>query len=541
MSIPKEPRQLMINLMYLVLTALLALNVSAEVMNAFFDIDKSLSKSAHLAEENSVETKKGIQKILEKGPKKPLQPILNGAIDNSRSDVDNFVQYVEDLKNRLIDESGDKSGQKDKGDMDKYGKPKGKKNKDVTTRLLVDEGVGEELRQKIEDLRTNLIKTYNETVKNETVIEISDLSEEEIGAKMATFDAAVELKPKSIEEIQADTDKNSWSEYKFKQMPLAAVLPILTKFQTDARNAQALATNEFAKLVGGKELVLDQFFPIMQADKGYVIKGEKFTGTVSIGAYSNEFAKTSTITVNGRNIPLDENGTGQFVETASAYGKRTLNMTATVKNPLTNEVMEGTGSFEYEVGERSASLFLSKMNVFYIGVDNPFEVSVAGASSNQVNVSCAGGGCNVKGGSGKFTATVTTPGDVKVNVTAPGLQKTFNIRAKRIPDPVATLGGTNKGGKIGNGTFKAQRGLIAVLESFDFDARCDIQGFEFVRVPQRQDPIVKPNSGGTYNSDIQRLVSQAKPGDIYYFNDVKARCPGDKAGRKINSLVFQIK
>ncbi len=540
MSIPKEPRQLMINLMYLVLTALLALNVSAEVMNAFFDIDKSLDKSADLAAENADATKDGIQGQFE-AQYEPLKPIINGALDNNKDGVSDFVQYVEDIKTQLIDGSGNQNGEVDDGDMDKYGKPKGKKNKDITTRMLVDGKKGEELKDKIIELRKSLIDQYSSVVQNETVTEVTKDSDERLQARIADFDKAVELQPVPLEEIKATTDKNSWSEYKFKQMPLAAIMPILTKFQTDARNAQALAAGKFAELLGGTEVVLDKFFPIMNAKKGYVIKGEKFESEVAIGAFSQEFAQNATITVNGTGVRLNEEGKGTYTETANSYGKRVLNMKATVENPLTGETRTGTSTFEYEVGERSASLFLSKMNVFYIGVDNPFEVSVAGASSNEVNVNCSGGGCTTKGSRGKYTATVTTPGDVKVNVSAPGLQKTFNIRAKRIPDPVATLGGTNKGGKIGNGTFKAQRGLIAVLENFDFDARCDIQGFEFVRVPQRQDPIVKPNSGGTYNSDIQRLVSQAKPGDIYYFNDVKARCPGDKAGRKINSLVFQIK
>ncbi len=539
MSIPKEPRQLMINLMYLVLTALLALNVSAEVMNAFFDIDKSLSKSASLASDNAKDTKKGIEGAF-KGHKEPLKPILYGAMDATSAKVDEFVEYVESIKTKLIDGAGNKNGVIDEGDNDKYGKPKGKKNKDITTRLLVDEPLGEELRDKIVALRAGIIDDYNNTVSNETVVEISKLKEDEVKGKIEAFDHAVELKPKSVEEIKASTDKTSWSEYKFKQMPIAAILPVLTKFQTDARNAQALAANEFAQLVGGKEIVLNKFFPIMNAKRGYVIKGEKFESEVAIGAFSSEFAKTSSITVNGTNIRLNDEGRGTYTETANSYGKKTLNMRARVENPLTGEVMEGTSSFDYEVGERSASLFLTKMNVFYIGVDNPFEVSVAGANSTKVNVSASGGGCNVKGGNGKYTATVSVPGEVKVNVSAPGIQKTFNIRSKRIPDPVAQLG-KNKGGNIPNGTFKAQRGLIAMLDGFDFDARCEIQGFEFVRVPQRQDPIVKINRGGLYGADVKRMVQQAKPGDIYYFNDVKARCPGDKAGRNINSLVFKIK
>lgn len=89
--------------------------------------------------------------------------------------------------------------------------------------------------------------------------------------------------------------------------------------------------------------------------------------------------------------------------------------------------------------------------------------------------------------------------------------------------------------------MKAQLGVIAELSGFDFDARCDIAGFELVYAPKREDPIVVINGGGTFTADSKRLLNLAKPGDAYYFNNVRARCPGDVAGRKINSLVFQIK
>ena len=79
------------------------------------------------------------------------------------------------------------------------------------------------------------------------------------------------------------------------------------------------------------------------------------------------------------------------------------------------------------------------------------------------------------------------------------------------------------------------------MDNFDFDAKCRIQGFTVVRVPKREDPIESVNPGGTYNSKSKRIVNAAKPGDTYFFRDVKARCPGDTAGRKINSMVFNIK
>ena len=94
---------------------------------------------------------------------------------------------------------------------------------------------------------------------------------------------------------------------------------------------------------------------------------------------------------------------------------------------------------------------------------------------------------------------------------------------------------------MGNGEFKAQRGVIPWLDNFDFEAKCKIDGFTITRVPKRQDPIQNTNRGGTYDAKTQRLVQAAKPGDTYYFDNIKARCPGDAAGRKINSMIFKIK
>lgn len=96
------------------------------------------------------------------------------------------------------------------------------------------------------------------------------------------------------------------------------------------------------------------------------------------------------------------------------------------------------------------------------------------------------------------------------------------------------------GGVMGAGEFKAQRGLLAVLENFDFDAKCEIVGYRVVRVPRRQDPMPATNRGGPYGGEARGVIDQAKAGDTYYFEDVKAKCPGDASGREINQLVFKI-
>ena len=115
MSIPKEPRQLMINLMYLVLMALLALNVSAEIINAFFALDKGNKESMGVINTQLDETEKGLKKLMEEESKKAYQPILP-AVAEVRASSKEFVSYVNELRDALIDEAGNQNGDLDEGD-----------------------------------------------------------------------------------------------------------------------------------------------------------------------------------------------------------------------------------------------------------------------------------------------------------------------------------------------------------------------------------------------------------------------------------------
>ena len=548
MSIPKDPRQLMINLMYLVLTALLALNVSAEVMNAFKTIDESLQKSNATTNKAVDEQQKALAELLSDKTKEKFRP-LGEAVTEIRQEINGFSDYVDGIKDNLIDQAGDKSGAVDDADFLYPENPskkiiKGKKNKDVTTQILVNDGVGDELETKIEEVRNNIIEIYTNVVTDNAetfdLMTAGKVDPEKVKANISSFSENISLDIDQDWREKSDGDKNSWADFRFRQMPLISVLPLLTKFQTDAKNAEALAVGKLSELAGGKQIVFNQFFPVINAKKAYVIKGEQFEADISLGAYSSDIPPENiNLTVDGRRLPIGRDGKAVFSAGTSTTGTKTLSLTATVTNPLTGEVTKSTSTFDYEVGVRSATVSADKMNVFYIGVDNPISVAVAGVSSNDVNVSCSG--CTLKGGRGKYVATASRPGDVTINVSGGGLPNTpFDFRVKRIPDPVAKLG--NKAdGTMGNGEFKAQRGVIPWLEGFDFDAKCQIQGFNLVKVAKRQDPVASNNPGGSFNEKSLRLVRSARPGDTYYFENVKARCPGDAAGRKINSMVFKIR
>ncbi|HMG17016.1 MAG TPA: GldM family protein [Saprospiraceae bacterium] len=519
MSIPKEPRQLMINLMYLVLTALLALNVSAEVMNAFFTLNKGIQSSNKIVDVNNDAIKQAINKQAE-AYKNPINEQYKVNAEKTIVLTKEFNDYIEGIRKMIFDAAG---GPSDKDPL----RPRMEKDKDITTRLLVydnrkqKDGVGVELEKKIRTLRN----------------ELSKMCDNDPGTlKSISLD---------IEELPKNTDKKNWADFKFRQMPVAAVFPMLSKIEADAKTSSTAILNYINTKVGGTEMKFDKFKVALAPKTGYVIKGEKFEADVYLAAFSSNPGSGVTITVNGRGLPVKE-GVANYSTIASSIGKQTVKASASIKNPLTGEVKTVTTDFDYEVGERSVAVSADKMNVFYIGVDNPVSVSAAGVNSTKLNVgvSGAGGGSITKSGSNSYIVKVSKPTALGefcyVTANAEGLSDKKPFRVKRIPDPVARLS-SKQSGSMGTGEFKAQGGVGAFLDNFDFDAKCTVVAFTLVRVPKRQDAIREANEGPRYTGKCRGLVDLCKPGDVYYFEDVKARCPGDAVSRPINPLVFSIK
>ena len=510
MSIPKEPRQLMINLMYLVLTAMLALNVSAEIINAFFMIDKGIKKSNEIVGKGNDAIISAITKQVEAYPQyKEYEDKAKEAHEISKE----FYAYVKGIREEIIEAAG--------GIDPETQKPKDKKNKDLTTRILVDEGRGAELEKKIKETREKF-----------EALMAGDPDKEAIETVMNNLAL-------NVDDAYKKSDKSSWAEYNFKQMPVAAVIPMFTKFQNDAKTSETALLNYFAEKAQGTDIKFDSFEPVVSARKGYIIKGETYEAEVFLSASSTQNSGNTRISAGGRSLPVKD-GKGTYKVTTSSTGTKKYNVSISVTNPLTKETKTFKKEFEYEVGERSVTVSADKMNVFYIGVKNPVSVVAAGIPSTSLKVSPSGISLN-KTGNGKYTATATRPGNATITVSGGGLKSTqFKFRVKRIPDPIARLGNKNSGA-LGTGEFKAQGGVAAWLDNFDFEAKCRVEGFIMTRVAQRQDPVDAPNRGARFGGQAERLKNMASPGDIYYFENIKARCPGDAAARKINSLVFKIK
>lgn len=500
----------MINLMYLVLTALLALNVSAEVMNAFFSLDKGMKSSRQIVEKSNDAMQAAIEKGAKDYPSPQAEEYKNRAIEANKITAD-FVSYIDGIRKDLFDKAG--------GANPKIpDQPKDIRNKDITTKMFVNDGLGDKIEARIKETREQLIK----------------LSDNDANAV-----AGIAM---GIEAIPPDSKAKTWSEFKFKQMPVSAVFPLLGKMQSDAKSSASSVLTYCSSKVTGTDIKFDKFIPGVAPEKNYVILGEEFKADVFLSAFSSKLDNIS-INVDGRNLPLKD-GIGTFSEKPSAVGEKKYTVSINIRNPATGQTETVKKEFSYEVGQRSAAVQLDKMNVFYIGVDNPISVSVAGVSSNDIKIAASGVNVVKGSGAGKYVVTATTPtNDASITISGGGVVQKFPYRVKRIPDPNPRLGGNakNKGGTMGNGEFKAQGGVSAMLENFDFDATCAVVGFEVTYLAKRQDPITRVNNGAKWSGDVGELIQRAKPGDAFFFDEVKCKCPGDVAARNIGSISYKIK
>jgi gliding motility-associated protein GldM len=502
----------MINLMYLVLTAMLALNVSAEIINAFFALEKGINNSSAVMQASNDFTAKSLAEWVVKTPKEaPWNEKAKQAVAVGKE----FEGYVDQLHDLLFKEAGGPH-------PDHHDRPYHYKDKDVTTRLFVNdvEKRGDALEKKIKDTHDKLLTFLNPEDR-------------------AAFETKLPLVVDSIPHDAKESGVKTWAELKFRQMPVAAVMPTFAKIKNDSKVSTSAILNYCMDKASGKlDIKLDKFILAIAPKKAYLISGrDKFEADIVVGAYSST----------ANNIKIS---TGSMKDGVSHYsggveqgtGEKTFSASASITNPATGQVTSVKSDFKYEVGAGGfGTVSADKMNVFYIGVDNPISIVAAGVSTSKLQVSASGAGANMTGTGKSRVVKVTSPGDCKITISGGDEMPatSFPFRAKRIPDPIAKLG-KDVSGNIGAASFKAQAGIMAVLENFDFDARCEIQSFELTRQPKREDPVTKMNQSGKYDAQSAAMVASGKAGDMFYFDNVKARCPGDVAGRKVNPLVFKL-
>ena len=192
----------------------------------------------------------------------------------------------------------------------------------------------------------------------------------------------------------------------------------------------------------------------------------------------------------------------------------------------------------------AVAIELNKMNVCYIGIDNPLQIAVDCVPSSQISVRLKGEG-SISGSNGQYMARFLQPGVAQIEVyrrrgSTETLLASKEYRIKRVPDPIPVWGGM-RGGLTNLDDLLQYRELTALLANFDYDAVCNVVGYEFTIMPVDTDPVVRTIQGNVLPEAIREEIKKLTPGGVIFFDDIKVKCPGDGATRNVGGLSFKIK
>ncbi len=504
----QTPRQRMINILYLVLLGLIALNVPESLLDAFKKIGDSLTTSTKNVQSGINASYSAFDKHLKDEPEK-AKPIYAKA-QEATALVTKLYNEVEDLKTQLVKQSG--------GISEQTGDYAGRDNMEESERIMIKDGKGPILRKDIMDTREKLLNLLD-----------------------AKDRAAVNLSLDATDPIPGrGQPQKSWEDAFFgPNIPVAAVMTTFIKIQSDAKNDEAAITKKLLSKFDQAVVNLDQFNAVAVAPSSYVIVGQPYTAQVFLTA-SDSHSKPD-ITVGGSPLPI-ENGQGKYVGSTSSEGIKTWTGVIKVKQTDGTVKTYTTPTQTYQVAKPSAVVSPDKMNVLYIGVDNPLSVSAPGISREQLKVSISSGSISSIS-PGHYVAKVSTIGDAKISIAgelekgkgAVQLSSTL-FRIKRIPDPIARFGGKSSGAMAAV-NMRAQDRVFAILDNFEFDAKFTVTRYTMYIQKPRQDFIIIKGTGNELNAQMKAAMAGVTPGTKVLFDDITAVGP-DGAIRGLQPIVL---
>ncbi len=509
MALPKEPRQKMINLMYLVLTALLALNVSAEIINAFKVVDNSLTSTNKVVNASTQTIMASFQEKLadpaSADKAKIWMPKAEKAVQISKE----LNQYIDGLKDKIKLGAGFNPQKPDDGFKED--------NVDVATRVMDKEGEGKKLYTALEKYKKEILAIdpeVGEMFKNSLPIdlEIPKLSKNKIA-------------------------NTTWTSVYFNMTPTVAALTMLSKFQNDVKTTENKVVNEFHNRVGQVVVRFDTYAPIVGANSTYLFPGQELQISAGIGAFSKNVKPI--ITIGGRNIPMDDDGIALFKTNVGSTS-------GSVPIKIQYKDQDGKDQvrdlkIDYTVGvPTGAFVSAEKVKVLYIGLDNELAVTGGNVGDEKVSVSVNNGSLR-KIAPGRYIASPNATGTANITVNADGKSSVYSFRVKSIPDPTPMVGNSS-GGRIASNVFKAQEGIRADLKDFVFEGvRFDVTSYTFYATGAgfQEAAGVRAGIRGNRFEAVQDLISRCRPGTTVVLDEIKAVGP-DGTTRKLPTIAFNL-
>ena len=471
---PVSPRQKMINLMYIVLLAMLALNISPDVLNGFTLVENSLSRSTQNATEQNRSLYGNFEEQLKANPAKVREWYEKAA--SVRAMSDSLYNLAHALREAIVREADGKDA--DPANL------RNKEDLEAASQVMLapGRGQGSRLYRQITSYRERILRMVDDPVQRNII--------------SSNFSTDVPKKQKAM-------GKN-WVEYMFESTPAAAAATLLTKLQNDVRYAEGEVLHTLAKNIDLKDVRVNQLNAYVVPNAQTIVQGGKFSARIIMAAVDT--TQQPQIYIGGRPVSLRG---GLYETVCSSVGDFTLaghiEMADASGSTVRREFQQ-----KYSVVAPSATVSADMMNVLYAGYDNPVSVSVPGVPSNKISATMTGGTLTAHG-PGKYIARPAKIGENAVitisSQTEAGQQRmgAFSFRVRKLPDPTAYIPYSDEKGN------PAQ--YIGVIS------------FETVFFDNMGNAIPEVSNGDKFSERQKEIFRKLTRGRRFYINRVNAVGP----------------
>jgi gliding motility-associated protein GldM len=342
----------------------------------------------------------------------------------------------------------------------------------------------------------------------------------------------------SIPATTSIAGKKDWAYAYFNMTPSVAAITILTKFQNDIRNSEAQVVEFCHKEIGEVELIYDHFNAFAASNSQYLMSGEELVITAGVGAFSS--AAKPTISIDGVVVPVGVDGSAIYKSVAGSTPgiQRKRVRISFIKPNGENAVVEK--EVQFTVGTPSGLVVSTdKTRVFYKGLDNPLSIT-GGGGGEKINVTVEGAGANIrKAGSGQYIVTCTQTGTAVVIVNDGKQSQKLAIPVKRVPDPIAIIGGS-AGGNMAAAKFRLQGGVIADLRDFVFEGvKFNVLSFIVIATGKGFDePDFAEVNGPAFSGGATSLIRKCQAGTTVTIGEIKVSEPGGGSRKLDQTITF---
>ncbi|MFH1004015.1 MAG: gliding motility protein GldM [Bacteroidota bacterium] len=529
-----SPRQKMINLMYLVLLALLAMNVSKEILNSFAILNNGLIKTNESFAAKNESTYNSFELAL-MNDKVKVRPYYDKALLVKKRSKELF-DYIEELKKELIF------------------KVEGKNEITVENHLGQDSVV---------TIASDIFHMETKDDNNTPTIFFMGTADDEAPPGTKAYELKEKIKkykedvmtcidPKDRQNIRLGLDIKDiysaaegqmvkWEVNVFYHCPVVAVISLLTKMQNDVKNVEADIVNSLYKRIDVSSFKFDTLSARVVANSNYVLIGEEYRAEVFMAAFSTTSNPTIWLgavdsSANKIKGPIDSTavtvskGVGTYIISPSTEGTIQWGGLIRMKDPADPTIIHAYPfKSEYKSARPAIVVSPDKMNVFYIGLDNPVSISVPGIAAEDIQPSLSGKG-SMSGSRGKYIVRVGAGKECVINVSArtrtgtKSMGQGVKFRVKPVPNPVPEFMGNRGTSNIKQADIKYAKGVIAKLDNFEFDVSFPVVSFDVTMNINGLD-FTESTTGASLTDKQKTLISKTKKGSRVYIEKVKAKKP----------------